>query len=338
VWCVVDRGGGWGKRELYLLSCLLRMCNIKVNAHHQKMEEAPTSCANCGKTEELEDELKACNACKLVKYCSRDCQIAHRSQHKNACRKRAAELHDEALFRQPPEGDDCPICFLLLPTLPSGKTFMPCCGKMICSGCCHVHLLQSNGSATCPFCRADIPYYGKEVIKMLEERVDGNDSDAIYNLGRYYFEGDEDCGVKKNVDKAAKLFHRAADLGSAQAYHNLGVMYARGDDVCKDDTKAKHYYEKATMAGCVTSRCNLGSMDANAGSFDRAIKHWLIAARFGDINAVNNIKEAMADGDATRDHYAQALRGYTQYMNYVRSDQRDKAAAYSDANKYLPDM
>ena len=35
-------------------------------------------CANCGKGEDESDILKACTACKLVKYCGRDCQIAHR--------------------------------------------------------------------------------------------------------------------------------------------------------------------------------------------------------------------------------------------------------------------
>ena len=37
-----------------------------------------TICANCGKGEESSGDLKACTACKLVKYCNRECQIAHR--------------------------------------------------------------------------------------------------------------------------------------------------------------------------------------------------------------------------------------------------------------------
>ena len=53
-------------------------------------------CANCGKGEESAGDLKACTACKEAKYCNRDCQIAHRKQHKKKCKKRAAELHDEA--------------------------------------------------------------------------------------------------------------------------------------------------------------------------------------------------------------------------------------------------
>ena len=67
-----------------------------------------SECANCGKGQEAASigDLKACMACKLVKYCNRECQIAHRAQHKKACKKRAAflaaELHDEALFKEPP--------------------------------------------------------------------------------------------------------------------------------------------------------------------------------------------------------------------------------------------
>ena len=94
-------------------------------------------CASCGKGEEESVSLKNCVACKMVKYCGRDCQKAHRSQHKKECRKRAAELHEEALFKQPPINEDCPICFLRLPSMDTGWKYMSCCGKMLCSGCIH---------------------------------------------------------------------------------------------------------------------------------------------------------------------------------------------------------
>jgi len=51
-----------------------------------------STCANYGKGEEESNNLKSCVACKMVKYCNRDCQIAHRPMHKKACKKRAAEL------------------------------------------------------------------------------------------------------------------------------------------------------------------------------------------------------------------------------------------------------
>mmetsp|Transcript_25193 Transcript_25193/g.59939 ORF Transcript_25193/g.59939 Transcript_25193/m.59939 type:complete len:121 (+) Transcript_25193:536-898(+) len=69
------------------------------------------SCANCGKQGSDTVKLKKCNACQLVKYCSVECQKAHRKQHKKACKKRSAELRDETLFGQGhdwPEEAFCP--------------------------------------------------------------------------------------------------------------------------------------------------------------------------------------------------------------------------------------
>lgn len=43
-----------------------------------------SQCAACGRADE---NLKLCGGCKIVKYCDRDCQIAHRKIHKNVCRK-----------------------------------------------------------------------------------------------------------------------------------------------------------------------------------------------------------------------------------------------------------
>ena len=70
-------------------------------------------CAGCGIVGGDEIKLKKC-ACKLVKYCGVKCQKAHRKLHKRACKKRAAELRDELLFKQPESSHlaDCPICSL----------------------------------------------------------------------------------------------------------------------------------------------------------------------------------------------------------------------------------
>ena len=96
---------------------------------------ALTICANCGKGEDNDNSLKFCTACKMVKYCNRECQIAHRPQHKKACKKRAAELHDEKLFKDPPPPEDCPICILPLPLNIRRRQFQACCEKVLCDGC-----------------------------------------------------------------------------------------------------------------------------------------------------------------------------------------------------------
>ena len=65
-------------------------------------------CAKCGK-EGGEDTMNTCNKCDLVVYCNAACKKKHRSQHKKNCEKRAAELYDEKLFKEPPPPEECPI-------------------------------------------------------------------------------------------------------------------------------------------------------------------------------------------------------------------------------------
>ena len=52
-------------------------------------------CANCGKGAESINNLKACTGCKMVKYCNRECQIAHYPQHKKECREKRALIASE---------------------------------------------------------------------------------------------------------------------------------------------------------------------------------------------------------------------------------------------------
>ena len=48
----------------------------------------------------------------------------------------------------------------------------------------------------------------------------------------------------------------------------------------------------------------------------------------------SRIKDMYMDGDATKDDYANALRSYQAYLDEIKSDQRDKAAAAKDIYKY----
>ena len=73
-----------------------------------------TLCANCGK--KGTDVTNTCNKCKSVMYCNAACKKKHRHKHKKECARRVAELHDEKLFAQPPPLEDCPICFLRVPS------------------------------------------------------------------------------------------------------------------------------------------------------------------------------------------------------------------------------
>ena len=94
-------------------------------------------CANCGK----EGANNICNKCKQVRYCNAACKKKHRHKHKKDCEEyirlatekhneelrlaaeQATKLHDEKLFKQPPQLGDCPICFISLPTHDTGNRY-----------------------------------------------------------------------------------------------------------------------------------------------------------------------------------------------------------------------
>ena len=286
-------------------------------------------CANCGKDGV---NLKACTACKLVKYCNRKCQIAHRPQHKRECRKRAAEIYDEELFQQPPPNDDCPICSLRLPTLITGCKYKICCGKRICSGCTYAPVYDDQGNIIaekkCPFCRTLEAATNGERIERRMKRMELNDAHAIFNVGCNYRDGKS--GYQKDYTKAFELFHRAAELGHTVAYNNIGCFYECGYGVEVDNKKAVHYYELSAMGGNVSARYNLGVNEEKAGNFDRALKHFMIAVRSGDDGSLKEIQKLYSYGHATKEDYMVALRSYQTYLDEIKSTKRDEAAA---ANK-----
>ena len=61
------------------------------------------------------------------------------------------------------------------------------------------------------------------------------------------------------------------------------------------------------MEGNVTARYNLGAREYNAGSYDRALKHYMIAVRGSDTDSVKEIQRMYMDGQVTKDQYANAL-------------------------------
>ena len=256
-------------------------------------------CADWGSVAGEGVSLKACKSCMLVKYCNVNCQRNHWKKHKKECKLRAAELRDEALFKDPPAKDDCPICFLPMPfklinciSLPPAtimsvpihdfaeaneelankatETYYSCCGKSICEGCVY-SFGKSGNVGNCPFCKAD--RIGKTDLDRVEElmkRVEANDASAIYLMGSNYYHGNE--GLLQDSERAIELWKQAAALGSSKAHFHLGVYYREGGD----SKKSKLHFEAAAMAGREGARCNLGTMEAQSVNMGRALKHWTI--------------------------------------------------------------
>jgi len=291
-------------------------------------------CANCGK--EGDDVTNTCNKCKQVKYCNAACKKKHRHKHKKDCEEHlrtaaehVAELHDIELFKQPPPEEDCPICFLRLPTLVLGHSYFACCGKKICGGCAHSPVYDNQGNKVdkhkCPFCRVPSAISKEELHQRYKKRVELGDAIAMFNVGSCYRDGKD--GYPQDYTKALELFHRAGESGYASAYSCIAKSYENGRGVGVDNKKAIHYYEQAAMAGSVSARYNLGIKEKNAGNMDRALKHYMIAVRDGLSRSLTEIQELYSSGNATKEDYTEALQSYQVYLGEIKSKQRDKAAA-----------
>ena len=121
---------------------------------------------------------------------------------------------------------------------------------------------------------------------------------------------------------ANELLRKAGELGCAGAYFNLGNSYSVGNGVEIAKKKAKHYYELAAMKGDVYARINLGCSEGQAGNDQRAIKHFILAARAGHEEALEGVNIGYKHGIVTKDEYANTLRAYQKSQDEMKSEMR----------------
>jgi tetratricopeptide (TPR) repeat protein len=284
-------------------------------------------CASCGKAALDDTKLKKC-ACNLVKYCSVDCQKNHRPQHKKACKKRMAEIREDKLFTQPDESclGECPICCLPLPLGMTKSVINSCCCKRICHGCNYTNKLrevEQGLEQRCVYCRELMPETDEEIKQNYMKRVKANDPVAILNMGSKCYKG-------RDYEGAVEYYTKAAVLGSMNAHYNLSTMYQLGESVEKDKKKEMYHLEEAAIGGHPYARFNLGVNEWSSGRYDRAMKHFIIAAKLGHDESLDNAKHGFAAGLVSKEDYAAALRGHQAAVDATKSQQREEAEAFFD--------
>jgi len=324
----IDQHGGGGKDLLAskkeCTSCEQNnIDNITEGINGMGVSDTST-CASCGK-EGNSDDMNICNKCKSVKYCNAACKKKHRKKHKKACERRVAELYDEKLFKEI-EPEECPLCLLPLPLDGRQVTFESCCGKRICDGCIYSMKMSEGGADLCAFCRTPNATTLDEHVKRTKSLTNKGNAEAYVQLAGHYADGV--YGLPQDWNKAHELYLKAGELGCAAGYFNLGTAYRDGiRGVESDKKKAKHYYELAAIGGDIHARHNLAGIEGQAGNYDRAKKHLLIAARAGSEKSLDAVKEGFTKELMTKDEYANTLRAYHERQKEMRSDARDKAAA-----------
>jgi len=293
-----------------------------------EVEAADEVCASCGIAGVDDITLKMCAAgCDIVKYCSDGCQDLHRPEHIGACRKRKAELHDRDLFTQPDISymGECPLCCLPLSIDERKCTMMPCCCKIICKGCNFANQMreiEQGLEQRCAFCRNPSPKSQEEGRKNLLKRIKKHDDPvAMTQMGKHH-EKEGDYG------KAFQYWTKAAELGDVDAHFRLGNLYYDGRGVEKDIKKMVYHWEQAAIGGHPNARALLANYETNNGMFERAAKHFIIAANLGEENSLNMIKKCFVQGIVSKEDYAAALRGYQAAVNETKSAERKKAEAF----------
>jgi TPR repeat protein len=159
----------------------------------------------------------------------------------------------------------------------------------------------------------------EEADKRVMKRIKKNNCPAAMSqMGKKHFrEGD--------YETAVEYYTRAAELGDAIAHYNLSCMYYKGEGVEKDMKKAIYHWEKAAIAGHPLARHCLGFVEANNGRYERAIKHWSIAANLGYHDSLKELRILYADGHASKEEYANALRAYQVAVDATQSSERERA-------------
>ena len=194
--------------------------------------------------------------------------------------------------------------------------------KLICQGCDYFNKMREEKQRLeqkCPFCRQPSSFTHEKAAKNVMKRVEANDPAAMSQMGkRCYQEGDN--------EGAYKYLSKAAELGDVEAHNCLSMMYREGHGVERDKKREVYHVEEAAIGGHVTARHNLACDEGTSGRFERAMKHYIIAAKLGNVPSLKTLKEGYAAGIVSKEDFASALRAHQAAVDAMKSPQREAAA------------
>ncbi|WP_051367682.1 tetratricopeptide repeat protein [Hamadaea tsunoensis] len=117
-----------------------------------------------------------------------------------------------------------------------------------------------------------------EAARLYERAAGLGSGEAAYNLGALYGQG---RGVRHDADRALEWYERAGDLGYAPGWRMAGMMYAAGDGRATDLTTAERFWRKAAAAGDAQAMADLGQLHAYYLHEPVAAADWYLRAYGG---------------------------------------------------------
>ena len=175
----------------------------------------------------------------------------------------------------------------------------------------------------CPFCRTPLPAHNASILAMVHKRAEKGNDEAFCFLGETHYNGK--LGLPKDVPRAIKLWTEAAELRSLEAHYNLGIMYYNGRVVEEDRPCGIRHWQQAALKGHAHSRHKLGALEDKNGNYKLAVQHWMISSKMGFEMSLNGIKYMFMDVHATKAQYAEALVGYRDAVEEMKSPHRVEA-------------
>ena len=125
--------------------------------------------------------------------------------------------------------------------------------------------------------------------------------------------------MTKDVPRTIELYTEAVELGSLDAHFQLGFIYYTGKGAEEDKPRAIQLWQQAAMKGHVLSRHHLGLVEHENGNYDLAVQHFMICTKMGNQESLDAIRKKFVRGQATKAQYAEALRGYQDAVEEMKS-------------------
>lgn len=91
-----------------------------------------------------------------------------------------------------------------------------------------------------------VPQDYSEAARLFELAADQGDRNALFNLGKLYFEGK---GVDKDIAAALGFYRRAAAKDHILALNTLGSLYRVGATTAEDIAQARRYFARSAALG-----------------------------------------------------------------------------------------
>jgi hypothetical protein len=136
-----------------------------------------------------------------------------------------------------------------------------------------------------------------QYLAELASRAEAGDSNAAFELGELYREGEE---VNQDWKMALRWYHLGATQGDAESQNNLGTLYLNGLGCEPDSVLAAHWYRQSAEQGNPVAQFNLGKRFHVGDGVDLDLAeaaHWYtLAAKQGNTDAICDLGTMMRFG------------------------------------------